>query len=427
MARIKHLAVWLGQQKVAILRRTGQGRVSCEYTGQVLAGHPLGIPLLSCSLPVRRGRQAAWPFVTGLLPEGHHRMSMSRLAGVDTLDALGMLARFGRDVAGALVLAEDASGADEGARTPYAAAPGLVPLSDEDLIADVASLPARTLALHDDSELSLAGLEDKILLVATPDGWARPVHGYPSTHILKVDNRIHRGTVVLEHDCLHLARRAGIPAPDSRLTKVGDADCIVVERYDRTVTDGAAPGAAPGQPGAVHRVHQEDACQALGIDPAAREGGRGKYESHGGPSFAQVARLLTSYGADPDVELVRLLERVTFIVAIGDADAHGKNISLLHPTAEHVSLAPLYDTVPTALWPQLRPTAAMYINGRTLLSDVTAEDLIREARHWGLASRLAERTVTEVTERLRAAAPQLPARDGLDLATLVTANLNRLI
>lgn len=419
MARVNQLAVWLDGQRVAVLRRTGPGGVSCEYTRQVVAEHPLGVPLLSCSLPVRRGRQPAWPFVTGLLPEGHHRTSMSRLAGVDTLDALGMLARFGRDVAGALVIAADTA-ADTGATddaggSPHAAAPDLVALNEEDLLADVASLPARTLALHDDSELSLAGLEDKILLVGTPGGWARPVHGYPSTHILKVDNRIHRGTVVLEHDCLQLARRAGIPAPDSQLTKIGDADCIIVERYDRTVIDGV-----------VRRVHQEDTCQALGIDPAAREAGRGKYESHGGPSLARVARLLTAYGADPATELVRLLERVTFTVAIGDADAHGKNISLVHPTPEYVALAPLYDTVPTALWPQLRPTAAMHVNGRTQLADVTAEDLLGEARQWGLGPRLARSTLQAVSERLRAAAARLPARDGLDLAGLVNANLNRL-
>jgi serine/threonine-protein kinase HipA len=415
MARVNELAVWLGGQRVAVLRRTGPGGVSCEYTRQALAEHKLGTPLLSCSLPVRRGRQAARTFVTGLLPEGHHRASMSRLAGVDSLDALGMLARFGRDVAGALVIAPDGGGPDNAGGFPRSVAPGLVALSEEDLLADVASLPARTLALHDDSELSLAGLEDKILLVGTPDGWARPVHGYPSTHILKVDNRIHRGTVVLEHDCLRLARRAGIPAPDSQLIKIGDADCIVVERHDRTVIDGI-----------VCRVHQEDACQALGIDPAVRHGGRGKYESHGGPSFAQVARLLTAYGADPDTELVRLLERVTFTVVIGDADAHGKNISLLHPTPEHLGLAPLYDTVPTALWPQLRPTAAMFVNGLTQLADVTAEDLLREARRWGMGPRLAQSTLAAVSERLRAAAAQLPARAGSDLAALVNANLNRL-
>jgi serine/threonine-protein kinase HipA len=263
--------------------------------------------------------------------------------------------------------------------------------------------------------LSLAGLEDKILLVRTPDGWARPVHGYPSTHILKVDNRIHRGTVILEHDCLQLARRAGIPAPDSHLTKVGDADCIVVERYDRTLLDAT-----------VSRVHQEDTCQALGIDPAAREGGRGKYEAHGGPTLTQIARLLTAYGAETDAELIRLLERVAFTVVIGDADAHGKNISLLHPTPGHITLAPLYDTVPTALWPQLRPTAAMHVNGRRLLAEVTTEDLIREARHWGLAPRLAETTLVDVSERLGAAATQLPKRNGPDLPRLVAANLHRL-
>ncbi|MDQ1308126.1 MAG: serine/threonine-protein kinase HipA [Actinomycetota bacterium] len=113
MPRVNQLAVWLGDQKVAVLRRTGPGGLSCEYTRQTLAEHPLGIPMLSCSLPMRRGRQAAWPFVTGLLPEGHHRLSMSRLAGVDTLDALGMLARFGRDVAGALVIAADPSNASD--------------------------------------------------------------------------------------------------------------------------------------------------------------------------------------------------------------------------------------------------------------------------------------------------------------------------
>lgn len=415
MARVNQLAVWLGGHKVATLRRSGPGRVSCEYTRQVLAEHPVGVPLLSCSLPVRRGRRSAWPFVTGLLPDGHHRMSMSRLAGVDTLDALGMLARFGRDVAGALVIAAEFGDAGEGGETPYVTAPGLVALSDEDLLADVASLPARTLALHDDSELSLAGLEDKILLVRTPDGWARPVHGYPSTHILKVDNRIHRGTVVLEHDCMRLARRAGIAAPDSQLIKIGDADCIVVERYDRTVVGDV-----------VHRVHQEDACQALGIDPAARRDGRGKYEPDGGPSFTQVARLLTAYAADLDAQLVRLLERVIFTVVIGDAGAHGKNLSLLHPMPGHITLAPLYDTVPTALWPSLRPTAAMLVNGRTLLHDVTAEDMIREARRWGLGMHLAATTLRDVCERLRTAAAVLPARDGLDLASLVTANLDRL-
>lgn len=411
MSRVRELGVWLHGRKVAVFRRTGPGGISCQYTAEVLDTHPTGAPVLSCSLPVRRGRQPAWPFVTGLLPEGQHRTSMSRLAGVSTLDALGMLARFGRDVAGALVIAPD----DGTSSSSRHGEPDVLPLTDADLFEEVASLPARSLALHEDSELSLAGLEDKLLLVRTADGWARPVHGFPSTHILKVDNRVHRGVVLLEHDCLQLARRAQLPAAPSSLLTVGDADCIVVERYDRRRTGD----------GTIERVHQEDTCQALGIDPADQRG-RAKYESHGGPALAGIAELLNAYAPDPNGELRALLERLTFTVVIGDADAHGKNISLLHPDEQQVTLAPLYDTVPTALWPTLRPTAALRINGRDQLPTITADDLVREARGWGLSERAAAQTVADLCDRLRIATADLPERPGRDLRELVTANLNRL-
>jgi hypothetical protein len=85
-------------------------RVHPPSSGPASAGDSVAVLLAA----VRRGRQAAWPFVTGLLPEGHHRTSMSRLADVDTLDAIGMLARFGRGVAGVLVIAADI-GAPDGA------------------------------------------------------------------------------------------------------------------------------------------------------------------------------------------------------------------------------------------------------------------------------------------------------------------------
>jgi serine/threonine-protein kinase HipA len=413
MARVKQLGVWLHGEKVALLRRTGPGGVSCEYTREAVDQYPIGAPLLSCSLPVRRGRQSAWPFVTGLLPEGHHRLSMSRLAGVDTLDALGMLARFGRDVAGALVVASESvdSGTDEPSSS---GTPRLVQLSADDLMDEVARLPAQSLALHDDSELSLAGLEDKILLVHTADGWARPVHGYPSTHILKVDNRVYRGIVLVEHDCLQLARRAGLSAPNSSLISVGDADCLLVERYDRFRANGA-----------VRRVHQEDSCQALGVDPAAHDG-RGKYEGSGGPAFARIAGLLNAYSADPTAELVWLLERAVFTLVIGDGDAHGKNISLMHPAAEQITLAPLYDTVPTALWPRLRQAVAMRINGRDRFMDIRVDDLTREARRWGLAPGRAQTAIVDMCERLRDAASELPERAGLPLRRHVATSLDRL-
>ena len=58
-------------------------------------------------------------------------------------------------------------------------------------------------------------------------------------------------------------------------------------------------------------------------------------------------------------------------------DAHGKHIALLHPSV--VTLAPLFDTVPTALWSTLRDDAAMSIKGRFRLTDLTRSDLVEEA------------------------------------------------
>ena len=59
--------------------------------------------MLAAATP-REGR--GYQFASGLLPEGVHRQMMAGIAGVPTHDVIGMLARFGRDVAGALVITE---------------------------------------------------------------------------------------------------------------------------------------------------------------------------------------------------------------------------------------------------------------------------------------------------------------------------------
>ena len=104
---VKELGVWLHGQQVAVLRAPRIGQVTCKYVGPILDENPLNVPLLSCSLPLRTRRRDAWAFTTGLLPEGRHRQAMAARAGVTTSDLLGMLDRFGRDVAGAVVISAD--------------------------------------------------------------------------------------------------------------------------------------------------------------------------------------------------------------------------------------------------------------------------------------------------------------------------------
>ncbi len=418
MRRVRELAVWLHGQHVAWVRSPRIGTVTCTYVREVLERHDIGTPLLSCSVPVRPGTVPATAFVVGLLPEGQHRAAMAALAGLPTTDVLGVLAQFGRDVAGAITLAPlDHPGPGPTTPPPDPArlrSAGAIPLTPDDLEHEVARLPDHPLGLHPDSELSLAGLQDKLLLVATDDGWARPVNGHPSSHILKLDNAVHHGLVRAEHTCLRLAAAAGLTAARSELITVGGTECLIVERFDRRRADGQ-----------VTRLHQEDACQAVGVNPDGQQG-RAKYQRHGGPSLRAVADILTAWGSAAERDLLDLLDRVLFTLVIADADAHGKNLALLHDAPGHVRLAPLYDTVPTALWPQLRTEAAMSIDDRYDLQTLTLEDVVREACSWGLGAEPARRHLDDVLARLNAALADGATRDDQRVTDLVASRLARL-
>src|ERR1700674_2355451 len=100
------LPVWLDGVQVASLTPTKPWRLRCRYTEAALALAPFGAPLVSCSLPLGTGRLDASIFCSGLLPEGQHRQAMAALAGVAANDTYGMLKRFGRDVAGALIIGD---------------------------------------------------------------------------------------------------------------------------------------------------------------------------------------------------------------------------------------------------------------------------------------------------------------------------------
>lgn len=384
MATASSLGVWLDGNRIADLDQPRWPRLRLRYSEEALAAWPQNSPVISCSLPLGRGPADASPFCVGLLPEGQALATMAAQAGLAASDAFGLLGRYGRDVAGALVISADEPEPRDGGVDPY----------DRDGLAEaVEDLEEHPLGSHDDSELSLAGLQDKLLLVRLPDGWGRPVGGRPSTHILKREDVRFPGLIEAEADCLALARAVSLTTIEAETIELGGYNCLIVSRFDRIVD----------ADGDVRRVHQEDLCQALGIDPSGARG-RAKYErAKVGPSFQQAARLLDAYAADPVSELDRLVAVVAYTVAIGNADAHGKNLALLHPDSESISLAPLYDTVPTALWPRLRSDAAMAIGGQVALGDVGIEDIVREAVRWSHPADRARRVAVETLEGIAAA------------------------
>src|SRR5262249_41886680 len=130
---------------------------------------------------------------------------------------------------------------------------------------------------------------------------------------------------------LRLAAACALDAAQTELLDVAGLPVLAVRRYDRLESAG---GALPA------RVHQEDGCQAIATPPGM------KYEEQGGPALRDLADLLRNYGDPADV--TRLLRRTTFNMAVGNADAHAKNFSVLHDTDNPaINLAPLYDVLST--------------------------------------------------------------------------------
>lgn len=191
------LGVWMaGVQVATLIADDSIGNVSCEYSDDALSRWSRNSPVLSCSLPLAEGKQRATAFFRGLLPEGDAMRLLAERAGVATTDTFALLDRYGRDVAGALVVGSD----------PVDTAQfGIDPLSDDGLEMAVDGLSENPLGVDDQSELSLDGLQDKLLLVKVGSRWGRPLRGMPSTHILKVDDpdttRFDRSRVSLPSTC----------------------------------------------------------------------------------------------------------------------------------------------------------------------------------------------------------------------------------
>lgn len=390
---------------LATLTRAG-AKLWVRYSDEVVESSA-GIPVLSCSLPVRSTRKDGAAWARGLLPEGAHRRALAETADVAVSDTFGLLARYGRDIAGAFEIVPDA---DEPPRTPE-----VVPYTPDDLETEVAGLATNPLAIHDDSELSLAGLQNKMVVVGVAGGWGRPVHGYPSTHILKVDPYQYPGLVDAEAACLRLARSVGLTNITVERCRLADRETLIVSRFDRAERPDCPP----------RRIHQEDLLQALGMNPDGAAG-RSKYQTRdtpGPPSWWHAADLLDDYAVDAQAELRQLLRAVTFTTVIGNADCHAKNVAFLLEDGR-ISLAPLYDTVPTVLWSKLRSIAALSVADVWPMADIGVTEIVAEAQRWRMQTEAAKATVLELLEEL---ATHAAVADHDNVAQLVSTNARRLL
>jgi serine/threonine-protein kinase HipA len=404
------LVAWLYDTPVVTISPASNLRVSVAWEEAGVERWGLGSRVLSTSLPlgspIRPKDDTGMDFFSNLLPDGPVLIAMAALAGVSPVDTYGLLSRFGSDCAGAVVIVPEGTHPADPSEWGYEE---LTHVDIANVIDNLANVPFGA-DIDQGWSPSLPGHQGKVLLGRLPDGnWTRPLHGAPSTWILKPD----RGIRIADNEatCLRLARACGISVPDAELLTIGGAKVLAIARYDRNETRGS-----------IHRIHQEDGCQAIGMPPML------KYEYDGGPPLAAFARLLRDYGqAD---SLMELLTRVTFNAAIGNADAHAKNFSILHdPVDPTVTIAPAYDLISTiALEP--RPDAAgqmvpastrmgQRIDGVLEIAELTRVNLVSEGAKWGMGSGSATRVVDRTLETVRQAVRESDG-DGMVLAAIAT-------
>jgi serine/threonine-protein kinase HipA len=333
----------------------------------------VAIPLAPNQRRNHAARRRNW--FAELLPEGIQYEYMLAQAGLRVGDTLGFLSRYGRDVAGAVQLWD----MDHPTEPKIPEIRALNDVEIRSLLDDPVGSP-----LANDPKAgrsSLGGVQPKVVLVKTSDGWAQALGGYPSTHILKPQLKDEKASLIFDEEYgARIARAIGLAHFPTNIADFDGLATLVIERYDRV--DG-------------RRLHQEDFSQALG----AR--GSEKYQEFGGRvTLLRVAEVLKL--RCPDEDLVNLGRMVVLAVAIGNLDMHTKNIGLLHPSNGDVRLAPAYDVVPQVHLNNSDGKVALAVNGKYHHAEITKHDLIAELNSWSLrrSEEIVESTLGEIEAAL---------------------------
>lgn len=319
---------------------------------------------VSIALPVREqpyGDAASRAFFSNLLFENRMREQIMARHGIGVRDYVGLLAHLGADCPGAISCIPRGAGPG---KTPGELTGDYEALSQEQVVEMVHTLARhRRLPKSLKDPSPLAGVQSKVAVTRLPDGrlaLPRPGSRAPTTHILKVPTEADQVQVQQEHVAMSLMRRlTDHPVAETEMMDCDGLSGLLVARFDRVI-DGTR----------IHRIHQEDFCQALGLPEQLKyerygEPGR-RFDAHG------VGRVLDQL-ARPGAARLAFFEVTLAGLALGNTDAHGKNHAILHGAAGP-ELAPVYDVLPTILH-DVRHDMAFRIGAALMADDITSDDI----------------------------------------------------
>lgn len=394
----RELNVWFFGECVGVLTQDG-GYLSFCYSPEWLESSKA--KPLSQSLPLRAepfGDKIAKPFFAGLLPEGDKRAAVAKILKVSSKNDFALLDGIGGECAGALIFLEPGQIPPAEAH----ASQSIEWLDEDQLLVVLEKLPKRPLLAGESGlRLSLAGAQEKLPVVVR-DALVKddlnhfeiglPKNNIPSSYILKPEISGVDGSVYNEAFCLALAKELKLDAAAAKIGCAKDKTYLLVERYDRFLDDGQ-----------LRRLHQEDFCQALGVAPEL------KYQHEGGPSITDGFALIRKVTTPSAPNLLRLLDYIIFNCLVGNNDAHAKNFSLLYGQST-IQLAPLYDVLSTAVYPDLSASMAMKIGSKYRFDELHVRHWVQMAEAAQLGAPQLKRRVLEIAGELPNLAKELQAK-----------------
>jgi serine/threonine-protein kinase HipA len=175
---------------------------------------------------------------------------------------------------------------------------------------------------------SISGVMPKAPAIRSPDAGER-LTMVSDEWILKTGRQDTPGIAINEFLCMELAREMGLPVPSTRLSK--DGETLAVARFDRDYGHDGAP------------LGFEDFCSLMGMPPQA------KYDA----TMEGISKhLLLWCGESQRIESARRLISMTVLnLVTRNADAHAKNHAILYSSREDATLAPVFDVVTVAAYP----------------------------------------------------------------------------
>ena len=265
-------------------------------------------------------------FLENLLPEGKGLDDLTSFTHISKNNIFGLIQAMGFETSGALSFG----------RTHKDTTPLFRPITEKELTQRIDEIESKSIIIWDKKQrLSLAGVQEKLPVLLKDGELGLADGGLSSTHILKFQTKRNENIVVNEYFCMSLAKEAGLMVAEVSLRKYGEHPVLMVERFDRVISKDT-----------VKRLHIIDGCQMLDLPSSY------KYERNFGSSRdveniregASFTKLFEAANLCevPATAKLQLLDWAIYTLIIGNADAHGKNISFF-VNSSGITVAPYYD------------------------------------------------------------------------------------